>query len=113
LTVADSTGGVFVVRSGKTAAAARRVPSHSALSPIVETRMKGKPADAHLFHELRSARSTGPTRCMAFTRYRCSLGIQEGAGRRSMVNFHSFRRWFVTTAMNAGCVPDMLSLVVP
>jgi integrase len=113
LTVADCAGGVFVVRSGKTAAAARRVPIHSALSLMVETRLKGKPTDAYLFHELRSGTfdRTDPLG-KAFTRYRRSLGIQEGTGRRSMVNFHSFRRWFVTTAINAGCVPHMVSLVV-
>jgi integrase len=113
LTVADCAGGVFVVRSGKTAAAARRVPIHSALSVMVETRMKGEPTGAYLFHELRSGTfdRTDPLG-KAFTRYRRSLGIQEGTGRRSMVNFHSFRRWFVTTAINAGCVPHMVSLVV-
>jgi integrase len=111
--VADCAGGVFVVRSGKTAAAARRVPIHSALSAMVEGRLKGKRTDAYLFHELRSGTfdRTDPLG-KAFTRYRRNLGIQEGAGRRSMVNFHSFRGWFVTTAINAGCVPHMVSLVV-
>lgn len=75
--------------------------------------MNGIPRDAYLFHELRSGTfdRTDPLG-KAFTRYRRSLGIQEGTGRRSMVNFHSFRRWFVTAAINAGCAPHMVSLVV-
>jgi integrase len=113
LTVGDCTGGVFVVRSGKTAAAARRVPIHSALVPIVDARMEAKPRDAYLFHELHKG-TFDRTDALgkAFMRHRRSLGIQEGTARRSMVNFHSFRRWFVTTAINAGCAPHMVSLVV-
>lgn len=63
-------------------------------------------------HEL----GTGPDRAgpigTAFTRYRRRLGIQEGTGRRSKVNFHSFRRWFVTSAVNAGQPGHMVALVV-
>jgi hypothetical protein len=39
-------------------------------------------------------------------------GIQEGNGRRSRVNFHSLRRWFITTAINAGQPTHIVSLVV-
>ena len=44
-------------------------------------------------------------------RHRRALGVQEGNGRRSSVNFHSLRRWFITTAINAGQPPHMVSLV--
>jgi hypothetical protein len=47
-----------------------------------------------------------------FTRYRRSLGIQDGEGRRSLVNFHSWRRWFVTKAVNAGQPAHIVALVV-
>ncbi len=108
----EAPGPVFVIKSGKTAAAARRVPVHSALAELVRRRCAGKQGDAWLYHEF----GTGPDRSaalgVAFTRYRRRLGIQEGTGRRSKVNFHSFRRWFVTSAVNAGQPGHMVALVV-
>ena len=113
LTVADCAGGVFVIRDGKTDAAARRVPVHSALAALVTARMTGKVSGAFLFDEIRSKNPerTDPLGKM-FIRYRRSLGIQEGSGRRSQVNFHSLRRWFITSAVNAKQPPHMVSLVV-
>ncbi len=112
LTVGDCSGGVFIIKAGKTASVARRVPVHSTLVPIVERRMAGKQGGDWLFHEIGS----GPDRAgpigTAFTRYRRRLGIQEGTGRRSKVNFHSFRRFFITSAVNAGQPGHMVSLVV-
>lgn len=112
LTAADCAGGIFVVREGKTAAAQRRVPIHSGLSAVVARRTAGKAPAAFLFNELRSQNSerTDPIGKL-FTRYRRGLGIQEGAGRRSLVNFHSFRRFFITAAVNASQPPHMVSLV--
>jgi integrase len=102
LKVADCTGGVFIVREGKTDAAARRVPIHADLTALVERRMRNKAPGAFLFHELKSKTTerTDPIG-KAFTWYRRKLGVQEGTGRRSLVNFHSFRRWFITAAVNA------------
>lgn len=113
LKAADCAGGVFIIRAGKTDAAARRVPVHPDLAGIVAKRLKGKAPDAYLFHDLASA-STERTDPIgkAFTRYRRELGIQEGEGRRSRVNFHSFRRWFITAAINAKQPDHFVSLVV-
>jgi integrase len=113
LRLADCAGGVFIVQQGKTAAARRRVPIHSELAALVARRSKGKMTDAFLFHELRSQNSerTDPIG-KVFTRYRRSLGIQFGTGRRSLVTFHSFRRWFITRAVNAGQPPHIVSLLV-
>jgi integrase len=113
LRVADCAGGVFIIQRGKTAAARRRVPIHSGLVDIVFRRGRGKPATAFLFDELASknAERTDPIGKL-FTRYRRSLGIQDGDGRRSLVNFHSFRRWFITRAINAGQPAHIVSLVV-
>lgn len=113
LTAGDCADGCFVVRAGKSAASRRRVPVHSALLGIVADRMSGKAPSAFLFGELRSknAERTDPIGKL-FTRYRRSLGIQDGTGRRSLVNFHSFRRWFITSAVNAGQPPHVVSLVV-
>src|SRR5262249_17344581 len=101
--VADCTGGWFVVRAGKTNAALRRVPIHSGLVRIVARRCKGKGDDAFLFHEAGKARDDRQRSGMAskaFGRYRQSVGVHdvvEGA-RQSRVDFHSWRRWFITTA---------------
>jgi integrase len=113
LRVGDCAGGIFIVQRGKTAAARRRVPIHSELAALVGRRLQGKAMDAFLFHELqsRNPERTDPIGKL-FTRYRRSLGIQDGTGRRSLVTFHSFRRWFITRAVNAGQPPHIVSLVV-
>lgn len=113
LTVADCQGGVFIVQKGKTDAARRRVPVHSDLADLVARRAHGKAATAYLFHDVTSERAerTDPLG-KAFTRYRRTLGIEGGTGRRSTVNLHSARRWFVTAAINASRPPHMVSLVV-
>jgi integrase len=113
LTVADCAGGIFIVQRGKTTAARRRVPIHSDLAQLVARRTRGKKLDTYLFDELQSknAERTDPIG-KAFMRYRRSLGIQDGDGRRSRVNFHSFRRWFNTAAINAGQPPHIVALVM-
>ena len=87
--------------------------THPDLATLVAKRVKDKATDAYLFHELASknAERTDPFG-EAFTYYRRKLDIQEGTRRRSRVNFHSFRRWFVTKAINAGQPPRMVSLIV-
>ncbi len=118
LTVGDVQDGVFVVQRGKTAAARRRVPVHPDLAGIVAERCAGKAATDHLFSDLpgRGSETALGERTDAFgkrfTRWRRTLGIQDGAGRRSAVNLHSARRWFVSKAVNAGQPPHMVSLVV-
>jgi integrase len=113
LTVADCAGGIFVVRAGKTAAARRRVPIHPDLSALVHRRCQGAGPDAYLFPELghRVTERTDPIG-KRFATYRRKLGIQDGEGRRSLVNFHSFRRWFTTAAINANQPPHVVSLLV-
>jgi len=113
LTVDDCGGGIFNVRRDKTDAGTRRVPIHSGLCDLVERRATGKAPDAFLFDELRSKNPerTDPIG-KAFTRYRRTLGIQEGTGRRSRVNLHSFRRWFTTSAINAGQPERVVALVI-
>ena len=116
LTVSDVQAGVFVVQRGKTAAARRRVPVHPDLTAIVAARCAGKAATDHLFHDLPGAASKRGERADAlgkrFTRLRRSAGVQDGEGRRSLVNLHSARRFFVTEAVNAGQPPHVVSRVV-
>lgn len=107
LTVAMCGGGVFDAPGTKTEAAARKVPIHPDLAPIIVRRCEGKAAGAYLFHELADANKHGersPAASKRFNRYRQTVGVHERAEgqRRSRVNFHSFRRWFVTSALRAG-----------
>src|SRR5262249_25283746 len=50
--VADCAGGVLIVREGKTPAATRRVPVHSALASLVHRRTAGKGPQDYLFGDL-------------------------------------------------------------
>lgn len=117
LTVADCAGGWFNVRASKTDAGVRRVPIHSGLVGIVAGRLEGKDKDAFLFHEPGEP-VEGRGRSMAvskrFGRYRQTVGVHQVAkGRRaSAVDFHSLRRWFITTARNAGQDRAMVAAVV-
>ena len=103
----DCGGGVFKVRKGKTDAARRIVPVHPLLSALVAKRLEGKGEDAFLFEKGRSGwgDARGDEGGKKFIAYRKSLGIEERleGKRRSLVNFHSFRRWFITKADQAGC----------
>ena len=96
--------GVFDIQQGKTAAAARKVPVHPDLRELIQRRTKGKDGKAWLFHECAKMRDPGDTLGKSFGRFRKALGVHEEREgvRRSLVNFHSARRWFATTADRAG-----------
>ena len=117
LTVARCADGWFDIRDAKTPAGWRRVPIHSALESIVAQRVKGKGGDDFLFHEPGPARP-GRERSMAtskrFGTYRRGLKVHERKeGRRqSAVDFHSWRRWFITAARNAGFDQPTVAAVV-
>lgn len=117
LRVRDCAKGIFNVRKAKKEKRARSVPIHSRLKPIVARRTKGKEPDEFLFHELPAATATRPRSAaasQAFTRYRRGVGIDERAEgqRQSNVNFHSWRRWFITKAEQAGQHPHIIEAVV-
>ena len=117
LTAADCAGGWFNVRVAKTRAGMRRVPIHSALGGIVSRRTTGKPPTAYLFPEAGPVRP-GRERSMAvskrFGHYRQRLGVEERAdGRRqSRIDFHSWRRWFITHAREAGFDRAIVAAIV-
>lgn len=105
----DGAGLIFDIQEGKTAAAARPVPVHPDLLELVQRRLKDskgkdKPGDVWLFHEFQTERDPGDTFGKRFNRYREALGVDEkrDGKRRSLVNFHSARRWFATAADRAG-----------
>lgn len=86
----------------KSPASRRTVPIHSEVWPIIAGRIEAKAADAYLLDELGPAPKEGRQRSMAiskaFGRYRETVGVDDTrpGQRRSLVNFHSFRRTFVT-----------------
>jgi integrase len=107
-------GGFISIGQGKTGAAIRRVPIHPDLAEIMERRTKDKQLKDWLFHELQGERDPGDTFSKRFGRFRKRLGVddkREGK-RRSLVNFHSFRKWFVTQAERGDIPPSTIAAVV-
>jgi integrase len=115
--VSDCGGGTFNIRDTKTKAGERRVPIHAHLRPIVAARLKGKQPDAFLFDELKASpgreRERTAKASERFTEYRRAIGIDERdeTQRQANADFHSFRRWFITKAEQAGQPPHIISAV--
>jgi integrase len=118
LTVVDTTGRWFNIKDAKTRAGIRRVPIHSALVALVERRCAAKEPAAYVFHEAGGPPRPGYERSMPaskrFGHYRRRVGVheREPGRRQSNVDFHSFRRWFVTQARNAGADLATVAAVV-
>lgn len=126
LQVGDCAGGWFKVNArraltgeGKTAASEREVPIHPDLAEIVERLSHGKAVAAPLIDGLPKPDPKGLRKPSAavgqeFNRYRKAVGVDEviDGRRRARVNFHSWRRWFVTSALHAGHMPHVISAVV-
>lgn len=110
----ENGNGYFDLRQGKTGAAERRVPMHPELLEIVKRRSKGKGPQDWLFDELADERDAGDVFGKRFRQYRLKLGVddKQPGQRRSLVNFHSFRRWFITEAERAGVAESTISSVV-
>jgi integrase len=100
--------GVFQVEASKTISGVRGVPVHPDLKALVARRIQGKRDEDYLIEELQSPRSHGGLRGRKvgewFTAYRRELKLDDRReGRRQAdADFHSFRRWFVTKAEQAG-----------
>lgn len=97
----------------------RLVPIHSALKVTIERLTAGKEADHDLFPDCPPVDDdTIQERSMpavkAFNYYRKKVGVHEAVEgkRRSLVNFHSFRRWFITKAFQAGQPEIAVQMVV-
>jgi integrase len=117
LTVADCANGVFSVKVGKTKAARRIVPVHPLLSEVVERRCQDAARTAYLFHEFGEPRkdgSRGGAASNRFNRYRRDQGVDDrpNGRRRSRVDFHSFRHWFMTQALRARIEERIVKQVV-
>tara|TARA_R110002051_G_scaffold302753_3_gene371258 strand:- start:2031 stop:3305 length:1275 start_codon:yes stop_codon:yes gene_type:complete len=118
LTVGDVSANGFRVRESKTAAGRRVVPVHPDLADLVARRSHEKEPEAFLIEELTSPPSRPGRRGHKvgewFTAYRRDLKLdakREGR-RQSDIDFHSFRRWFVTKAEQAGQPESLIRAVV-
>ena len=119
LSVSDVQGGNFDIKKAKTPAGEREVPIHSGLASIITRRTAGRNPTDPLFPELPMPKPGSPVErsqkvVKAFTKYRRKLKVDdvtEGA-RQSRIDFHSFRRWFITKAEQAGQPPHIISAVV-
>jgi integrase len=120
LRVKNCVGGLFVFKPQKKETKPRPVPIHSDLASIIARRTGGKTEDEGLFPEWPPPKKAGSYRersfkaSNAFTSYRRSVGVEhkvEGK-RRSLINFHSFRRWFITKAEQADQPPHIIATVV-
>jgi integrase len=117
LTVADCEDGCFDIKKSKTNAGVRKTPIHSELAIIMERRLKNKQPKDFLIEEGK-ATGWGGARAMSFSKrfatYRRRCGVDEvpDGKRRSLVNFHSWRRWFITKADQAGLRREDIERVV-
>jgi integrase len=120
LRVKDCRNGIFLFKPQKREKGQRAVPIHSALVGIVKRRIARKKPDEDLFPEWPAPRREGSMRersfkaSNAFTDYRRSVGVDDmvEGKRRSLVNFHSFRRWFITEAERADQPESIIAAVV-
>lgn len=120
LSVKDCDNGAFVFKPQKKEKVARLCPIHSDLVEIVARRIKDKAPDDPFFPEWPGPRNPDTKRERSFktsnqfTAYARSIGVREEleGRRRSLVNFHSFRRWFITEAERAGQPESLIAAVV-
>ncbi|MGR9252525.1 tyrosine-type recombinase/integrase [Rhizobium leguminosarum] len=114
LTVDACNGDGFDLSKSKTEAGVRLVPIHSKLVELVARRCEGRTGKALLFAELEGLPNAPDTLSKAFTRRRKALGVHEGRDgkRRSLVNFHSFRRTFATKALHADIPESFIEAVI-
>ncbi|PWU72054.1 hypothetical protein DK867_15930 [Ochrobactrum sp. POC9] len=104
MTVGGAKDGIFDLSKAKTEAGVRWFPIHSQLQEMIDRRREGKGDSELLFHETRYMPNAPDALSKAFGRRRKALGVTEvvDGKRRSLVNFHSFRRTFITKARHAG-----------
>lgn len=120
LRVGECADGWFTFKPQKKERTVRDVPIHPELRELVARRAEGKKLGDDLFPEWPGPRAAGSVRerssyfSKRFTKYRRDLGVDDvvEGKRRSLVNFHSFRRWFITKAERAGVDGDLLAAIV-
>jgi integrase len=108
-----------LIPTATTKAGVRRVPIHSAVLDIFTRRVSGQSSPTWLFPELpEQSKSRESERYMPvskrFDRYRQSVGVHERpeGQRQSNVEFHSFRRWFITKVQRTNMPRDVIKAIV-
>jgi integrase len=111
---ADGAGRVFDLKDSKTQTGIRQVPVHPDLAELIEKRTADKKPGEWLFHEFADQGNPGDTFGKRFRRYREARGVADkrDGRRRSLVNFHSTRKWLVTQAHRAGIAENIVAAVV-
>lgn len=120
LRVGDTAAGFFTFKPQKKEPSARDVPIHPALAEIVKRRVAGLRPTDDLFPDWPAPQAEGSKRersayfSKRFTKYRRDLGVDDviEGKRRSLVNFHSFRRWFITKLERAGVSEPLIAAIV-
>lgn len=107
LKVADCQGGAIRFRAGKHEKQSRIVPLHPDLRGVIAKRLEGKAQSDDLFPEMPPLapgddprKERGQMLTKSFGTYRKSVGVHDPRPRdgKSRVDFHSFRRWFISRA---------------
>jgi hypothetical protein len=111
--------GVFVFKPQKREPGERLCPIHPDLQEIVKRRTEGRQPDDPMFPEWpapkeNTLRERSFKAVAHFAQYRASVGVDQKLPgvRRSLVNFHSFRRWFITKAEQADQPEHLIAAVV-
>lgn len=119
LKVQDCADGLFTFKPQKKEVKSRAVPIHPALADIIKRRTAGRAPEDDVFPEwpvpaANSERERSFRAANQFVTYRRSVGVEElvEGKRRSLVNFHSFRRWFITKAEQADQPESIIAAVV-
>ena len=116
LKVYDISADTIYIKAQKSEPHDRLVPIHPDLRDVLKRRCAGKGPWEDLFPEwppVKKAESMRERSFKAsnhFTDYRRKVGVDEvlPGKRRSLVNFHSFRRWFISHLRHAGVQEPMI-----
>ncbi|MGU3286085.1 tyrosine-type recombinase/integrase [Methylobacterium mesophilicum] len=119
LRVGECDDGWFTFKPQKKEKSSRDVPIHPDLLPIVRRRIEGKHRDDDLFEEWLAPKppSVKPRSSYfskRYTAYTRAIGVRDELDnkRRSLINFHSHRRWFITKLERAGVSGDLIAAIV-
>ncbi len=127
LTVGDCADGLFNIRASKSDAGVRKIPIHVDLRKLIARLSRGrKPGDWLIIDRMETDRLGAYERprgetwdrsrpiSKRFTRFRQTVGVHDQAAdkRYSAVDFHSFRRWFITKAGRAGITFEVIQQAV-
>lgn len=119
LKVGETDEGLFRFKKQKKEKGDRDIPIHPDLYEIVNRRAEGKGPNDDLFEEWPgpkppSVKPRSSYFSKRFTFYSKKIGVRDEVKgkRRSLVNFHSFRRWFITKMEHAAVPGDLISSIV-